>query len=66
MNKNSGTAPGYVSTDCARVMGESHLFYQTAVRRPRVSRAEGIYLGDTSGKRYYDASSGPMVSNIGH
>lgn len=66
MNKNSGTALGHVSTDCARVMGESHLFYQTAVRRPRVSRAEGIYLWDTSGKRYIDASSGPMVSNIGH
>src|SRR5210317_2271262 len=66
MNKNSGTALGHVSTDCARVMGESHLFYQTGGRRPRVSRAEGIYLWDTSGKRYIDASSGPMVSNIGH
>ena len=47
-------------------MSESHLFYQTASRRPRVARAEGIYLWDTSGKRYIDASSGPMVSNIGH
>ena len=47
-------------------MSESHLFYQTASRRPRVARAEGIYLWDTGGKRYIDASSGPMVSNIGH
>lgn len=47
-------------------MSESHLFYQTAARRPRVARADGIYLWDTSGKRYIDASSGPMVSNIGH
>ena len=47
-------------------MSESHLFYQTASRRPRVARAESIYLWDTSGKRYIDASSGPMVSNIGH
>ena len=47
-------------------MSESHLFYQTATRRPRVARAEGIYLWDTDGKRYIDASSGPMVSNIGH
>jgi adenosylmethionine-8-amino-7-oxononanoate aminotransferase len=47
-------------------MSESHLFYQTATRRPRVARAEGIYLWDTDGKRYLDASSGPMVSNIGH
>ena len=45
---------------------ESHLFYQTRSRRPRVARAEGICLWDTDGKRYIDASSGPMVSNIGH
>lgn len=44
----------------------SHLFYQTGTRRPRVARAEGIYLWDTDGRRYIDASSGPMVSNIGH
>ena len=45
---------------------ESHLFYRFASRRPRLERAEGIYLWDVSGKRYIDASSGPMVSNIGH
>jgi adenosylmethionine-8-amino-7-oxononanoate aminotransferase len=47
-------------------MGESNLFYQTGARRPRIGRAEGIYLWDVAGKRYIDASSGPMVSNIGH
>lgn len=47
-------------------MSESHLFYQSGARRPTIGRAEGIYLWDTSGKRYIDASSGPMVSNIGH
>ena len=47
-------------------MSDSHLFYQTANRRPRIARANGIYLWDTNGKRYIDASSGPMVSNIGH
>jgi adenosylmethionine-8-amino-7-oxononanoate aminotransferase len=47
-------------------MSDSHLFYQTGARRPRVARADGIYLWDTDGKRYIDASSGPMVSNIGH
>ena len=47
-------------------MSDSHLFYQTTERRPRVAKADGIYLWDTSGKRYIDASSGPMVSNIGH
>jgi len=44
----------------------SHLFYQTGARRPRLDRAKGVYLWDTDGKRYLDASSGPMVSNIGH
>lgn len=29
-------------------------------------RAEGIYMWDSSGKRYIDGSSGAMVSNIGH
>lgn len=47
-------------------MSDSHLFYQTGARRPRVARADGIYLWDSDGKRYIDASSGPMVSNIGH
>ena len=47
-------------------MSKSHLFYQTTSRRPRVARSEGIYLWDTGGRRYIDASSGPMVSNIGH
>ena len=49
-----------------QAMSESHLFYQTTDRRPRVARADGIYLWDKNGKRYIDASSGPMVSNIGH
>src|SRR5690606_32798629 len=47
-------------------MSESHLFYQQASRRPRLERAEGIYLWDVHGKRYLDGSSGAMVSNIGH
>jgi len=44
----------------------SHLFYQAIGRRPRIAKAEGIHVWDTDGKRYIDASSGPMVSNIGH
>lgn len=48
--------------------GPVQLFYakKGAARRPTVARAEGIYLWDTEGKRYIDASSGPVVSNIGH
>ncbi len=45
---------------------ESHLFYQTSAPRPRLDHAAGVYLWDVNGKRYLDASSGPMVSNIGH
>lgn len=44
----------------------SNLFYQTEARRPRIDRAEGVYIWDQEGRRYLDASSGPMVSNIGH
>jgi len=44
----------------------TNLFYQTKSPRPMLDRAEGIYMWDTSGKRYIDGSSGAMVSNIGH
>jgi len=48
--------------------GPVQIFYakKGAPRRPTVARAEGIYMWDTEGKRYVDASSGPVVSNIGH
>ncbi len=46
--------------------GRSHLFYQSRQRRPRLRRAEGVYVWDVDGKRYLDGSSGAMVSNIGH
>jgi adenosylmethionine-8-amino-7-oxononanoate aminotransferase len=48
--------------------GPIQIFYQKkgAIRRPMVDRAEGIYMWDTDGRRYIDASSGPVVSNIGH
>ncbi|MDU9004931.1 aminotransferase family protein [Sedimentitalea todarodis] len=44
----------------------SNLFYQTKSPRPMLDRAEGIYMWDSTGKRYIDGSSGAMVSNIGH
>ena len=47
-------------------MKKSHLFYQTRDRKPLLDRSEGIYMWDTSGKKYIDGSSGAMVSNIGH
>ncbi|MDN2580649.1 aspartate aminotransferase family protein [Aquibium sp. ELW1220] len=44
----------------------SNLFYQTRQRRPLVAEARDIYIHDVNGKRYIDATSGAMVSNIGH
>lgn len=44
----------------------SRLFYQSRLPRPALDRADGIYMWDTTGKRYIDGSSGAMVSNIGH
>ncbi len=52
--------------DNSNKINQSHLFYQTDQRRPRIARADGIHVWDQAGKRYIDASSGPMVSNIGH
>ncbi len=48
--------------------GPIQVFYAPpeAPRRPMISHAEGIYMWDTDGKRYLDATSGPVVSNIGH
>lgn len=37
-----------------------------APRLPRIDRGEGIWLIDTEGRRYLDASSGPVASNLGH
>lgn len=34
--------------------------------RPQVARAEGLYLWDTEGRRYLDASSGPVACNLGY
>ena len=44
----------------------SHLFYQTRNQKPRFSHSQGVYLWDQHGNQYLDASSGAMVSNIGH
>ena len=48
--------------------GPVQLFYlkKSAVRRPTVDRGEGIYLWDMQGRRYIDASSGPIAANLGH
>jgi adenosylmethionine-8-amino-7-oxononanoate aminotransferase len=46
---------------------KSHVFYRQFRRaKPTVARGEGIYLWDTDGKRYIDASGGAIVVNVGH
>jgi len=43
------------------------VFYRSPAHAyPEISHGEGIYLFDTSGKRYLDGSSGALVANLGH
>src|SRR3954447_3535963 len=46
--------------------GIQAFFPRPPTPRPRIRRAEGIWFEDVHGNRYLDASSGPVVSNIGH
>ncbi len=36
------------------------------VELPHIASARGVWLFDTTGKRYFDACSGAVVTNIGH
>jgi adenosylmethionine-8-amino-7-oxononanoate aminotransferase len=46
---------------------QGHVFYRRMdYEFPVVQRAEGVHLYDTQGRRYLDASGGPLVVNIGH
>jgi adenosylmethionine-8-amino-7-oxononanoate aminotransferase len=45
----------------------NHVFYrQLRAPMPTVARGEGVYIVDTTGKRYIDASGGAAVSCLGH
>jgi adenosylmethionine-8-amino-7-oxononanoate aminotransferase len=45
----------------------THLVHRTLTADyPTIARGEGIYLWDTAGKRYMDASGGAAVSCLGH
>jgi 4-aminobutyrate aminotransferase-like enzyme len=48
--------------------GTQDLFYSrtSSAPLPMMARAEGIWFWDEQGKAYIDASSGPMVSAVGH
>lgn len=46
---------------------KDHVFYASLkATYPVIDRGEGVYLWDTSGKRYLDGCSGALVANIGH
>jgi adenosylmethionine-8-amino-7-oxononanoate aminotransferase len=46
---------------------DSHVFYRKLTRDyPRIVRAEGCYLYDDQGRRYFDGSGGAYVVNVGH
>ncbi len=42
------------------------LYRKLARPLPKIVRGEGCWLHDDTGKRYLDASSGALVSNLGH
>jgi len=48
--------------------GTQDVFYGrgSPVQLPMIERAAGIYMWDEDGNEYIDASSGPMVSALGH
>jgi adenosylmethionine-8-amino-7-oxononanoate aminotransferase len=45
---------------------KSALFYQDAKPLPMASHGEGIYIFDDHGRRYIDACSGAISTNLGH
>ena len=48
-------------------MASSHVFRRrSAFPHPVAVRGEGVYLWDAAGRRYIDASGGPVVVNVGH
>lgn len=45
----------------------NHIFHRNLKKTyPVIERGEDIWLWDTDGKKYLDAASGTMVTNIGH
>jgi adenosylmethionine-8-amino-7-oxononanoate aminotransferase len=46
---------------------QGHVFYRKMAHdHPLIVRGEGAYLFDAQGRRYLDASGGPLVVNVGH
>jgi adenosylmethionine-8-amino-7-oxononanoate aminotransferase len=46
---------------------QGHVFYRKMAHDyPVVERGAGVYLYDSAGRRYLDASGGPVLVNVGH
>ncbi len=46
---------------------QGHTFYRRMDHpHPVIARGEGVYLFDTDGRKYLDASGGPVLVNVGH
>jgi adenosylmethionine-8-amino-7-oxononanoate aminotransferase len=46
---------------------QGHVFYRRMDHDyPAIERGEGVYLYDAGGRRYIDASGGPVLVNVGH
>ncbi|HVY82062.1 MAG TPA: aminotransferase class III-fold pyridoxal phosphate-dependent enzyme [Steroidobacteraceae bacterium] len=52
----------------AHVGGGMQCFWASPGEAPleRVSRAQGVHVWDTAGRRYIDVTSGPVAVNLGH
>lgn len=46
--------------------GQKHLFSRSAEPKPRVRRAEGVWIETEDGRRILDGSAGALVASIGH
>ncbi len=61
--KVTGNSAGGAEWGCT----QDHFYsVDSGIDTPVIQRAKGIYMWDTAGNRYIDASSGPICSNIGH
>jgi adenosylmethionine-8-amino-7-oxononanoate aminotransferase len=46
---------------------QEHVIYRKKAHTyPIIERGQGVYLYDTIGRRYLDASAGPLAVNMGH
>lgn len=65
-SKSINTTPKLLTEAAIDKPRKSALFYQDAKPLPMASHGEGIYIYDESGRKYIDACSGAISTNLGH